>query len=123
MVVVLALKGNAKSPGAISECKLSTLQGIAYNLANKGLIEATRLICNRWQALSRRRCNVSYDNLVSISIYDEVRIVVDHDNLAFASGLLKQGDELIVNGFWIKVFFWLVDNQRSDVIIIECKLE
>lgn len=41
----------------------------------------------------------------------------------FASGLLKQGDELIVNGFWIKVFFWLVDNQRSDVIIIECKLE
>ena len=92
-------------------------------LANVRLMETARSVRNWWQPNCRMRASVGDDNLISVRVNHKVRIVGNHDDLAFPLGRLEQWDELVVNGFRIEILFRLVDDQWSVICVVERKVE
>ena len=59
------------------------------------------------------------DDLVGVSVDDEVGVVGDHDYLSLTFGRLEQRDEFVVDRLRVEVLLRLVDDQRSVISVIE----
>ena len=65
----------------------------------------------------------SDNNLIRVGVDHEVRIVGDHDHLALCLRRNEKCDQLVEYGFWIKILFRLVDDQRPVIGIVERQIE
>ena len=69
------------------------------------------------------RACLRYYYLVSIGIDDEIRVVCDHDDLAFMLCVTEQFHKFVLDGFWIQVLLGLIYDQGAIVRVIEGKIE
>src|SRR6476620_4591687 len=64
-----------------------------------------------WSAL----CN---DDLISICVYDQIRVMCDDDDLTSQSCSLESLHQILVDGLWVKVLLGLVDIRRVVSVAI-----
>ena len=61
-----------------------------------------------------RTC-IGHDNLVRVCVDNEIGVMRYDDDLALAFGLNEQSDQFVKNGFWVEIFFWLIDDQGTII--------
>ena len=66
---------------------------------------------------------MSDDDLIGVGVDDEVRIVRNHDHLAMRLGLDEETNKFLKDRFRVKVFFRLINDQRSVVAVIQREVE
>lgn len=71
----------------------------------------------------RVRPRLSNNNLISISVEYEIRIVRDNDYLTVRLGFDEQLYQFVEDRFRIKVLFWLVNKKWSVVFVIQTEIE
>ena len=69
------------------------------------------------------RTRLRNDDLISIGIDHEVSIVCDHDDLTMRLGLDEDRDQFVEDRFRVETLFWLIDDQRPVVSIVESEIE
>ena len=63
------------------------------------------------------------DDLIRIRIDHEISIVRDHDHLTLQLHCHEETDKLVKNRLRVQILLWLVDQQRSVIVIIKSKVK
>src|SRR5450759_3294518 len=69
------------------------------------------------------RARISDDDLISIGVYHEIRIMRNHYDLAVRLGFDKEVDQFVEHRLGIEILLRLVDHQWSVVIVVQRKIE
>ena len=73
-----------------TKCFFTTFKNMAHRFADIPVFKAASLVGNRRQAADLMRANLCDNDLIRVGIYHKVRVVGDHDDLAFGFGRDEQ---------------------------------
>ena len=94
--------------------RICTFKNINNDFVHLRILYSSRLICY-FITINLIYLHLNY--LICITNDSKIRIVCDHDNLPFLFCSLDEVYQISVHTLIVKIFFWLIYNQRFIIHI------